>query len=236
MTASLSRFFSRLVRLRALPYKTDMVFSDAAQDAMTPPDPVERHLAEGERARRLFFQEAAPLVRRAALGLALGLAAGGKLLLCGSGGGSLLARQMLALLTGRFDLDRPALPAAVLLPEDAAPPQTARSAFVACPLVRQIEALGAAGDGLIIFSPSGHDAALAAAAEAAQQRQMRVVALAGEHGEALAAHSDILLRTPHAPRPLVQELHMAAGHLVCRLIDYYLFENPAALRAAAATA
>lgn len=219
-----------------MPYKTDMVFSDAAQDAMTPSDPVGSYLAEGARVRRLFFQEAAPLLRRAALGIALGLAAGGKLLLCGSGGGSLLARQMLALLTGRYLLDRPALPAAVLLPEDAASSLEARSAFVSCPPARQIEALGAAGDGLLIFSPPGHDAALAAAAEAARQRKMCVVALAGEHGEALAAYSDVLVCAPPAPPPLVQELHMAAGHLVCRLIDHYLFENPAVLRAAAATA
>lgn len=212
-----------------------MIFSAAAQETVTPADPVERYLAEGARMRRLFFQEAAPLVRRAALGMALGLAAGGKLLVCGSDGGALMARQMFALLAGRFHLDRPALPV-VLLPEESFPPQPARSVFSSSPLVRQVEALGAAGDGLIIFSPSGRDASLAAAAEAARHRSLRVTALVGAHGEALAAHSDILLRTPPVSLPLVQELHMAAGHLVCRLIDYYLFENPAALRTAAATA
>lgn len=213
-----------------------MVFSVAAQDAVTPPDPADQYLAEGERVRRLFFQNAAPQLRRAALALAQGLAAGGKLLLCGSGSGSLLARQMLALLAGRFHLDRPALPAVVLLPEDAAAPQPGRSVFPVSPFARQVEALGAAGDGLLMFSPFGYDAALAAAAAAAQQRQMRVVALVGGHGDDLAVHGGIVLRVPHALPPLVQEIHLTAGHLVCRLVDYYLFENPAALRAAAATA
>ncbi len=230
MTASLSRIFSRLVRLRALPYKTDMISLHAARDMMTPLELMERHLEEGARLRRLFWGEAAPLVRQAAHSMAVGLAAGGRLFLCGSGGGLLAARQMFSLLTGRFQLDRPALPA-VLLPEDSVPPYGGQDAFA-----RQIEALGAGGDMLLLFSPSDPCPALLAAAEAARRREMAVTAFSGEREGGLSAHSDILLRVPHALPALVQEIHMAAGHLVCRLIDYYLFENPAALRPAAATA
>lgn len=39
----------------------------------------------------------------------------------------------------------------------------------------------------------------------------------------------ILLETPTRHTPLVQELHIAAGHLFCQLTDYYLFENVTAL-------
>lgn len=34
-----------------------------------------------------------------------------------------------------------------------------------------------------------------------------------------------------APASLVHELLFAAGHLVCRLVDYYLFENVTAIQA-----
>lgn len=230
MTASLSRLFSRLVRPRALPYKTDMISLHAARDAATPLELMERHAEEGARLRHLFFQEAGLLVRQAAYGMAVALAAGGKLLLCGSGGGFLMARQMSALLTGRFLLDRPALPA-ILLPEAGVPSEGGQAAFA-----RQIEALGTAGDGLLLFSPSEPCPALLAAAETARHREMYVAAFTGERDGDLGAHSDILLCAPHTQTPLVQEIHMAAGHLVCRLLDYYLFENPAALRPAAATA
>lgn len=213
-----------------MPYKTDMISLHAARVAATPLELMERHVEEGARLRRLFFQEAGPLVRQAAHRMAVGLAAGGRLLLCGSGGGSLMARQMFALLTGRFQLERPALPA-ILLPEDGSPPEGGQAEPA-----RQIEALGAAGDVLLLFSPSGPCPALLAAAETARRRGMGVAAFTGERDGGLGAHSDILLRVPHAQPPLVQEIHMAAGHLVCRLIDYYLFENPAALHAAAATA
>lgn len=213
-----------------MPYKTDMISLHAARVAATPLELMERHVEEGVRLRRLFFQEAGPLVRQAAHRMAVGLAAGGRLLLCGSGGGSLMARQIFALLTGRFQLERPALPA-ILLPEDGSPPEGGQAGPV-----RQIEALGAAGDVLLLFSPSGPCPALLAAAETARRRGMGVAAFTGERDGGLGAHSDILLRVPHAQPPLVQEIHMAAGHLVCRLIDYYLFENPAALHAAAATA
>lgn len=231
MTASPPRVFSRLVRLRALPYKTDMISLHAAQHTATPLELMECHLEEGARLRCHFFREAAPLLCQAAHSMAVGLAAGGKLLLCGSGGGFLMARQMLALLTGRFQLNRPALPAVVLLPEDSALPVDGQNV-----LIRQIEALGVAGDVLVIFSPSEPCPALLAAAEAARRREMYVAALSGDQDGNLGAHSDILLRVQHARLPLVQEIHMAAGHLVCRLIDYYLFENPAALQPAAATA
>ncbi len=40
---------------------------------------------------------------------------------------------------------------------------------------------------------------------------------------------DILLLAPTAHTPLIQEIHIAAAHLFCRLTDYYLFENVAAL-------
>ena len=33
-----------------------------------------------------------------------------------------------------------------------------------------------------------------------------------------------------APASLVHELLFAAGHLVCRLVDYYLFENVTAIQ------
>ena len=231
MTASLSRFFSRLVRPRALPYKTDMISLHAARVAATPLELMERHMEEGARLRRLFFQEAGPLVQQAAHSMAVGLAAGGRLLLCGgAGGGALMARRMYELLTGRFQLDRPALPA-ILLPEDGAPSEGGQAGPA-----RQIEALGAAGDMLLLFSPSEPCPALLAAAGTARRRDMGVTAFTGERDGGLGAHSHILLRVPHAQLPLVQEIHMAAGHLVCRLIDHYLFENPAALHAAAATA
>ena len=98
-----------------------MISLHAARDMMTPLELMERHLEEGARLHRLFWGEAAPLVRQAAHSMAVGLAAGGRLFLCGNDGGLLAARQMFSLLTGRFQLDRPALPA-VLLPEDSAPP------------------------------------------------------------------------------------------------------------------
>ena len=34
---------------------------------------------------------------------------------------------------------------------------------------------------------------------------------------------------PQAEPALVHELHVAAGHMFCRLTDYYLFENAVAL-------
>ena len=61
-----------------MPYKTDMISLHAARVAATPLELMERHMEEGARLRRLFFQEAGPLVQQAAHNMAVGLAAGGR--------------------------------------------------------------------------------------------------------------------------------------------------------------
>jgi D-sedoheptulose 7-phosphate isomerase len=42
---------------------------------------------------------------------------------------------------------------------------------------------------------------------------------------------DFLLDVPHAHTPLIQEVQLTIGHLLCQLTDYYLFEDAAALQA-----
>ena len=58
---------------------------------------------------------------------------------------------------------------------------------------------------------------------------MTVVGLTGKGGGRMAGMCDYLLDVPHAHTPLIQEMHEACMHLLCQLIDHYLFENAQAL-------
>ena len=94
---------------------------------------------------------------------------------------------------------------------------------------RQVEALGRPGDLLVAISTSGNSPNVVRALEAAEAAGVFTVGLTGHGGGRVRGLCRILLDTPAASTPLVQELHIAAGHLFCQLTDHYLFENAAAL-------
>jgi D-sedoheptulose 7-phosphate isomerase len=40
---------------------------------------------------------------------------------------------------------------------------------------------------------------------------------------------DITLHVPHNSTPLVQEIHISAGHLICELVEYFLVKDVMAI-------
>ena len=92
-----------------------------------------------------------------------------------------------------------------------------------------MEALGRKGDLLLGISTSGNSANVLAALRAARSAGLFTVGLTGQDGGEMGALCHILLEAPSGHTPLIQELHIAAGHLFCQLTDYYLFENVTAL-------
>lgn len=137
------------------------------------------------------------------------LTAGGKLLLCGQGGGALLARHTAALMVGRLERDRPALAAVAIDP---------------CP--RTIQALGLPGDLLLLVDATAADLdATIAAVREAQDKDMTVVLLAGSAGAGLAetlAETDVLIVVPHERPSRVLEAQLVALHALCDAVDVQL--------------
>ena len=69
-----------------------------------------------------------------------------------------------------------------------------------------------------------------AAAEAALEREMRVVALTGKDGGALAkllTDADVHICVPHARTARIQEVHLVTIHCICDGIDVALFGGDA---------
>ncbi|NDY58467.1 SIS domain-containing protein, partial [Desulfovibrio sulfodismutans] len=94
---------------------------------------------------------------------------------------------------------------------------------------KQVQALGARGDVLVGISTSGNSPNVLEAMRAARDKGMVTVGLAGQNGE-IVPLSDFALLVPHTTTALIQEIHIATGHLLCRLVDYYLFEAVMELR------
>ena len=191
-------------------------------------DIIEQHAHEGARQREEFFLSQAARLRDVALHAASCLAAGGKILLCGNGRSAALAQQSAAEFVNRFFMDRPALPALALTADTAAITAIGSDRDFSQIFSRQVEALGRPGDMLVAIFSTGNSANIIAALEAARRGGLFAVCLCG-HGNDMARYSDMVLETPLADPAQVQELHLAAAHVLCRLTDYYLFENAVAL-------
>ncbi len=190
---------------------------------------IARHAQDGARLREEFFRAQASDLREAALRAALCLAGGGKILLCGNGGSAADAQHLATEFVNRFLMDRPALPALALSTDTSALTAIGNDLDFSQIFARQVEALGRKGDLLVGISTSGNSANVLAALQTARRTGLFTVGLTGQGGGGMAPLCHILLETPTRHTPLVQELHIAAGHLFCQLTDYYLFENVTAL-------
>ena len=166
---------------------------------------------------------------RLARGPLPGRGRGGQILLCGNGGSAADAQHLAAEFVNRFLMDRPALPALALSTDTSALTAIGNDLDFSQIFARQVEALGRKGDLLVGISTSGNSANVLAALQTARRTGLFTVGLTGQGGGGMAPLCHILLETPTRHTPLVQELHIAAGHLFCQLTDYYLFENVTAL-------
>lgn len=190
---------------------------------------IARHSAEGARLREKFFRSCAEALRQAALEAAAAIADGGKLLFCGNGGSAADSQHLAAEFVNRFLMDRPALPAIALTTDTSALTAIGNDMGYDEVFARQVEALGRPGDLLAAISTSGNSPNVVRALETANRGGLFTLGLSGAGGGRMRGLCRILLETPACATPLVQELHIAAGHLFCQLTDHFLFENAAEL-------
>ena len=188
------------------------------------------HAEAGAELRRRFFARQAPLVANAALRMAATLAKGNKLLFCGNGGSAADAQHLAAEFVNRFIMDRRPLPAIALSTDTSVLTAIGNDFGFDLVFSKQVEALGNPGDMLIAISTSGNSKNVLNAVEAARMRAIAVLGLTGGTGGSMAGLCDVLIAVDDARTPLIQEIHITVGHLLCGLTDYYLFENPAELK------
>ena len=198
---------------------------------MTTPDKIIRdHAEEGARLRAAFLTAQAGRIDAAARRMARSLAAGGRILICGNGGSAADAQHMSGELVGRFLMERPSLPAVALTVDSSVLTAVGNDYGYDEVFARQVRGLGSPGDVLVAISTSGKSPNIVKALEAARAVGLGTVGLTGKGGGLMPPLCDHLFNVEHSLTPLIQEVHGALIHLFCRLVDWYLFENAAALR------
>lgn len=154
--------------------------------------------------------------------MAAALHAGGKVMACGNGGSAADSQHFAAELLNRFERERPPLAALALTTDTSTLTSIANDYAYDQIFARQVAGLGRAGDVLLAISTSGNSPNVIAAISAAHARGVRVVALTGRGGGAIAkllADDDVHLCVPAERTARIQEVHLVTIHCLCDGID-----------------
>jgi D-sedoheptulose 7-phosphate isomerase len=159
----------------------------------------------------------------ATVAIVASLRSGGKILVCGNGGSASDAQHFAAELVGRFERERPALPAIALTTDTSILTAIGNDYGFDRVFARQVEAVGRAGDVLLGISTSGGSPNVLEAIGAAKSRGLTTVALTGRDGGVVGAAADIHINVPSPSTARVQEVHRTLMHAMCELVERELY-------------
>jgi D-sedoheptulose 7-phosphate isomerase len=163
-------------------------------------------------------------VEETVLLLTRSLKAGNKVLFCGNGGSAADAQHLAAELSGKFYLDRPALPAEACHVNSSFITAVSNDYGYKRAFARYVEGFGRKDDVLVALSTSGNSENILEAIAAAKAIGMKVVGFTGQTGGKMKMECDLLINIPSMDTPRIQESHITIGHVICELVEKMVFE------------
>jgi D-sedoheptulose 7-phosphate isomerase len=154
---------------------------------------------------------------------AAALANGRKLLLAGNGGSAADAQHLAGEMLSRLYYDRAPAAALALTTDTSVLTAIGNDYGYDRLFERQILGLGCAGDVFIAISTSGRSPNILRAIEAARQKSIVTVGFTGRTGGEMSSRCDFCLHAPSDSTPLIQQIHITAGHIICGLVEERLF-------------
>jgi D-sedoheptulose 7-phosphate isomerase len=149
--------------------------------------------------------------------------AGKHLYFCGNGGSAADAQHLAAEFSGRFYIDREALPSEALHCNTSYLTAVANDYSYDLIYSRLIRGIGKKEDILVGMSTSGNSINIVKAFETAREKGITTIGMTGQGGGKLAALSDHLIDIPSKNTPRIQEAHMLLGHIICQLVEEKYF-------------
>lgn len=206
---------------------------------------ITRHAEAGSYLRIAFFATQGELVAQTAKEIVECLKSGGKVLLAGNGGSAADAQHWAGEFVNRFLMNRQALPAIALTTDTSVMTAIANDFSYDQIFARQIEALAKPDDVFLAISTSGNSPNILEALRVAHKKNVVCIGMSSGNGGKMAELCDLMLNVPtnlldQMPlavdkskeqrgelmlTPLIQEVHEAAGHLICALVEKALCEQ-----------
>jgi D-sedoheptulose 7-phosphate isomerase len=148
---------------------------------------------------------------------------GRKLLVCGNGGSAADAQHLVAEFVARLTIDRPALRAVALTTDSSIITAIGNDYTYDYIFERQVEALANPGDVLLAISTSGNSKNCVKALKLARTMGVHTVAYTGNGGGAMKELADINVIIPSDTTMNIQESHLALEHILCMLVELFVF-------------
>ncbi|MBC7827189.1 MAG: D-sedoheptulose 7-phosphate isomerase [Chitinophagaceae bacterium] len=148
---------------------------------------------------------------------------GNRIYFCGNGGSAADAQHLAAEFSGRFYIDRDALPAEALHCNTSYITAVGNDYGYDLVYARLIKGIGNKGDFLVGLSTSGNSPNIIKALEVAREKGIVTVGFTGETGGKMKELCDHLLNIPSTNTPRIQESHIMLGHIVCQLVEEQYF-------------
>ena len=155
--------------------------------------------------------------------MVLALKNGHRIYFCGNGGSAADAQHLAAEFSGRFYLDRDALPAEALHCNTSYLTAVANDYSYDVIYARLVKGLAHKGDILVGLSTSGNSVNIIKAFETAREKAVITVGLTGAGGGKMKELSDYLFDVPSKNTPRIQESHIMIGHIICELVEERYF-------------
>lgn len=163
------------------------------------------------------------LIESIAADMVSALKNGNRIYFCGNGGSAADAQHLAAEFSGRFYVDRDALPAEALHCNTSYLTAVANDYSYDVIYARLIKGMGQKGDFLVGLSTSGNSKNIVKAFEVAREKGIHTVGFTGDSGGQMRELSDYLVNVPSNDTPRIQEAHIMIGHIICQLVEEQYF-------------
>jgi len=189
-------------------------------------DKIRKIIIESAAVKNELLQNEALLknIEEIAFSMVKALKNGNRIYFCGNGGSAADAQHLAAEFSGRFYIDRDALPAEALHCNTSYLTAVANDYGYDVVYARLIKGIGIKGDFLVGLSTSGNSENIVKAFEVAREKNITTVGFTGGSGGTMKSLSDYLINVPSTNTPRIQESHIMLGHIICELVEEHYFK------------
>lgn len=184
----------------------------------------ETHLTESIKVKQETLEKCLDSIIAGAKLISDTFLSGGKVLLCGNGGSAADCQHIATEFVSALNKDffRSSLPAIALTTDSSVITSFSNDFGFEGVFERQVQGIGKPNDLLIGISTSGNSKNVIRAIEAAKNLKMRTLVLTGSSGE-IGKLADLAISVPSKNTQYIQEAHLSIEHILCELVEHYLF-------------